>query len=184
MISKAEACALKERACALLASRRLRPRDLAVFDQMLFRARRFGAAVAEVSYSQLQAATGLCRQSISNALRTLREAGLIAAEARRVLVVLPDGGRIWKQLTNVYRFARLALARGRRRESTDQTDSKQSKNLIIRHLVDAVPAAARGAQRALADIARQREQALWSRAGEGPAIFDQPHQVRLPRPQK
>ena len=57
------------------------------------------------SYTILQAATGLCRQSIANALRRLEAAGILRITRRLVREVIDVGGfrmRICRQGSNLY----------------------------------------------------------------------------------
>ncbi len=59
------------------------------------------------SYSAIQEATGLCRQSIARALDRLERAGVLRITRRLVRIASEAGGIICRQWSNLYGFAAL-----------------------------------------------------------------------------
>lgn len=76
---------------------------LAVLRCLLLRFHNGTTGLCCPSYDTLQAATGLCRQSIANALQRLEAVGILSV-VRRLARVAIDGVVRCQQGTNIYRF--------------------------------------------------------------------------------
>jgi hypothetical protein len=74
---------------------------LAVLKALLLRFHRARDGICTPSYTVLQAATGLCRQSIANALKRLEAAGILHIMRRLVREVI-DGVTVCRQGSNLY----------------------------------------------------------------------------------
>jgi hypothetical protein len=78
---------------------------LAVLKALLLRFHRGPEGLCCPSYTVLQAATGLCRQSIANGLRRLEACGILRITRRLVRETIDGGGfplRICRQGSNLY----------------------------------------------------------------------------------
>ena len=78
---------------------------LAVLKAMLLRFHRGADGLCTPSYTVLQAVTGLCRQSIANALKRLEAAGILRITRRLVREISEEGVRICRQGSNLYGFS-------------------------------------------------------------------------------
>ena len=78
---------------------------LMVLRCLLMRFHNRGTGLCFPSYSAIQKATGLCRQSIASALHRLESAGLLVITRRLVRVAGMFGGTICQQCSNLYAFA-------------------------------------------------------------------------------
>ena len=78
---------------------------LSVLKALLLRFQRASDGMCAPSYTELQAVTGLCRQSIRNGLKRLEAAGILRI-TRRLVRELVDGGgymvRTIRQASNLY----------------------------------------------------------------------------------
>lgn len=108
-------CRVRRHAMGLLRLRILTAHDLAVLAAMLDHACPRGALAFSTTYDWLQKVTGLCRQTIADAIRRLDACGLV----RRFRTGRVVRGR-WRQYPNRY-FVSLS-------ESAQQTDTPRTKN--------------------------------------------------------
>jgi hypothetical protein len=84
----------------------LHPSGLQVFNALLFRFANTISGRCDPSYTALQEATGLCRDSISKSLKRLARCGLITITRRWLRVRDPASGQmVARQITNAYAFA-------------------------------------------------------------------------------
>jgi hypothetical protein len=74
---------------------------LRVLEVLLWRFHRAKDGYCAPSYTCLQAATGLCRQSIANALKRLEASGILKI-ARRLVREVIDGVMVTRQASNLY----------------------------------------------------------------------------------
>jgi hypothetical protein len=74
---------------------------LRVLEILLWRFHRAKDGYCAPSYTCLQAATGLCRQSIANALKRLEASGILKI-ARRLVREVIDGVMVTRQASNLY----------------------------------------------------------------------------------
>ena len=160
-LTAAEAGLIAGRGRKLLARGRVTHRQFALLDCLLWSCRAAGKATARVSYSQLQEKAHQARGTIAEGLAVLIRLGLVQRVRHRLLVVGQNGGRVWKQLPNVYRL----LTGADSREFSERTDS-QSPEITL--LTSTAPnRAVEEAQEALRRIAAARtakREADWRRA--------------------
>ena len=147
-LTSADAGAIAGRARKLLRAGEITHHQLALIDALLWTCRRAGIATARVSYSQLQVAAHLARSTIAAGLKALERLGLIQRTRHRVVATGANGGRVWRQLSNVYRLV------VNPREFVARADSKTQDSFKVLELVsyDEV----RAAQEALRRIAAAR----------------------------
>lgn len=111
----------RHHAMGLMRLRILTAPDLAVLQAMLDHACPRGALAFSTTYDWLQRVTGLCRQTIADAIRRLDACGLVHRHRSGRVV----NGR-WRQYPNRY-FVAVAAS-----ESTAQTDTPGSKDSYCR----------------------------------------------------
>ena len=104
-MTDADAGRIAGRARALLRLGEITRAQYALLDALLWTCRRRGQAVTRAAYSWLQTVVHAARSTIAAGLAALERVGLIARARSRVLAIGANGGRIWKQLPNSYRFA-------------------------------------------------------------------------------
>lgn len=149
-LSATDASTVASRARKLLAKGRITHRQYALLDCLLWSFRASGRATARVSYSILQERAHQARSTVAAGITVLLELGLIQRTRHRILITGQNGGRVWKQLTNVYRL----IVRSER-EFDEQTDSKPSEITSLGSTV--LSGAVKEAQEALRRIAQSRE---------------------------
>jgi hypothetical protein len=81
--------------------RSLRPEQAAALRALVLRFHRASDGYCAPSYTVLQAATGLCRQSIARALQRLEAAGILVI-CRRLIREVIDGVMVCRQGSNLY----------------------------------------------------------------------------------
>lgn len=149
-LSATGAGAVASRARKLLAKGRITHRQYALLDCLLWVCRTPGRATARVSYSILKERAYQARSTVAAGIKVLLSLGLIQRARHRILVTGQNGGRVWKQLTNVYRL----IVRSER-EFDDRTDSKTQEITSLGSTV--LSGAVKEAQEALRRIAQGRE---------------------------
>lgn len=122
--------------------------------QAMLACRRYGEQTVEASYSVLMAMTCSGRATVARAVARFEALGLLRVERRRVLLISPGGGRVWRQLTSLYHLARSAG----RREFPARTDSRSPDSSLMVKIAD--PGAAE-AQERLRQIGQRRLEALF-----------------------
>ena len=147
-MTAAEAGAIAGRARTLLRKGMLTHHQLALVDALLWTCRRAGTATARVSYGQLQTAAHLAKSTVAAGLTALERLGLIQRTKHRVLAIGANGGRVWRQLSNVYRLVVIS------REFVARADSKPQDSLQVVDLVSR--GEVRAAQEALRHITEAR----------------------------
>ena len=118
-LSMTGAGTVASRAHKLLAKGRITHRQYALLDCLLWSCRTSGRATARVSYSILQERAHQARSTVAAGIEVLLNLGLIQRTRHRILITGQNGGRVWKQLTNVYK-----LIVPSEREFDTRTDSK------------------------------------------------------------
>lgn len=149
-LSAAGAGMAAQRGRKLLAKGLITHRQYALLDCLLWGCRTPGRATARVSYSILQERAHQARSTVAAGIKVLLSLGLIQRTRYRILIVGQNGGRVWKQLTNVYRL----IVRSER-EFDDRTDSKTQEITYLGSTV--LSGAVKEAQEALRRIAQGRE---------------------------
>ena len=120
ILKAAEAGLIARRSRKLLARGRITHRQFALLDCLLWSCRATGKATARVSYSQLQRMAHQARSTVAGGVAMLVRLGLVQRVRYRLLVVGQNGGRVWRQLPNVYRLVVCADSR----EFDERTDSQ------------------------------------------------------------
>ena len=126
-LTAAEAGLIAGRGRKLLARGRITHRQFALLDCLLWSCRAAGKATARVSYSQLQEKARQARSTVAGGIAVLIRLGLIQRVRHRLLVVGQNGGRVWKQLPNVYRL----LTGADSREFDERTDSQSPEITLL-----------------------------------------------------
>jgi hypothetical protein len=98
--------------------------DFAVFDALLWGARQKGCDRVRVAYSRLQKLAHVCRDKLAKSIAKLAKLGLFQVVKSRVLVLMENGGKTWKQLANIYVFSAI------RRESVRRTEKIQHTKIL------------------------------------------------------
>ena len=164
-MSPAEAGALADRARKLRGAREITPHEYALFDALLWSCRRHGTSTTRAAYSQLQRLAGVARATIAGGLEALERVGLIARTKARIVATGVNGGRIWKQLPNTYRFLVSGAKRPISREFSGRPDSKpQEIHTVQLEVARPAQADARGALERIAADRAARQGAKWLRA--------------------
>jgi len=149
-LSATGAGTVASRARKLLAKGLITHRQYVLLDCLLWACRTPGRATARVSYSILQERAHQARSTVAAGIKVLLSLGLIQRTRHRILITGQNGGRVWKQLTNVYRL----IVRSER-EFNDRTDSKPPEITSLGSTV--LSGAVEEAQEALRRIAQGRE---------------------------
>lgn len=149
ILSATDAGMVASRARKLLAKGMLTHRQYALLDCLLWNCRAPGKATTRVSYSILQERAHQARSTVAAGLEVLLKLGLIQRTRNRILITGQNGGRVWKQLTNVYR-----LIMRSEREFDGRTDSKTPEVTSLGSTV--LNKAVEEAQQALRRIADHR----------------------------
>lgn len=149
ILSATDAGMVASRARKLLTKGRITHRQYALLDCLLWSCRTPGKATARVSYSILQERAHQARSTIAAGITMLLNLGLIQRTRHRILITGQNGGRVWKQLTNVYR-----LIVHSEREFDGRTDSKNPDITSLGSTV--LSKAVEEAQQALKQIADRR----------------------------
>jgi len=148
-LSAADAGLIARRGRKLLARGRITHRQYVLLDCLLWSCRAVGKATARVSYSQLQGRARQARSTIAGGITALVRLGVIQRVKHRLLVVGQNGGRVWKQLPNVYRV----MVETESREFSGRTDSK-APDIYMKDFVPSLDAVKTG--KILKQIAQQR----------------------------
>lgn len=144
-ITAADAGRLNQQARDMLKRGEISRTQLTLFEALLWTCRRPGQSTARAAYTLLQRGIHAARSTIAAGLAALERVGLIARQKTRVLAIGANGGRVWRQLPNVYSFAR-AEKRPISRESDCRPDSKPQ---VLTLHVEVAPAGQISAQEAL-----------------------------------
>ena len=153
-LSTTSAGTVARRARKLLAKGRITHRQYALLDCLLWSCRTPGRATARVSYSILQERAHQARSTVAAGIAVLLNLGLIQRTRHRILITGQNGGRVWKQLTNVYKL----IVRSER-EFDARTDSKLQEITSLGSTV--LSEGVKEAQEALRRVAQNRE-AQWT----------------------
>ena len=164
-MTPAEAGALADRARKLRGAREITPHQYALFDALLWSCRRHGTSTTRAAYSQLQRLAGVARATIAGGLETLERVGLIVRAKARVVATGANGGRIWKQLPNTYRFLKNGVKRPISREFSGRPDSKPQEVYTVQAVTsELLQEDAREALERIALDRAARQGAAWLRA--------------------
>ena len=164
-MTPAEAGALADRARKLRGAREITPHQYALFDALLWSCRRHGTSTTRAAYSQLQRLAGVARATIAGGLEALERAGLIVRAKARVVATGANGGRLWRQLPNTYRFLKNGAKRPISREFSGRPDSKpQEIHTMQVEAARPAQADARGALERIATDRAARQGAAWLQA--------------------
>ena len=149
-LSATAAGTIASRARKLLAAGRITHRQYALLDCLLWSCRTPGKAIARVSYSILEERAHQARSTVAAGIEVLLSLGLIQRTRHRILIIGQNGGKVWKQMTNVYR-----LIVPSEREFDGRTDSKTPEITSLGSTV--LSGAVKEAQEAISRIAQARE---------------------------
>ena len=149
-LSTADAGLIARRGRKLLARGRITHRQYVLLDCLLWSCRAAGKATARVSYSQLQKMAHQARSTVAGSISVLIRLRLVQRIRYRLLVVGQNGGRVWRQLPNVYRLVACAESR----EFDERSDSQSPEITLINSTI--LNRAVEDAQQALKRITDAR----------------------------
>ena len=157
-LSATDAGHVGRRGRKLLAAGRITHRQYALLDCLLWSVRAPGKSTARVSYSQLQEKAHQARSTVAGGIAVLVRLGLVQRVRHRLLVVGQNGGRVWKQLPNVYRL----LAGADSREFDERTDSQSPDiTLLGSTILNRAVEDARQALKRIAEARTAKREAEW-----------------------
>ena len=160
-LSAADAGLIARRGRKLLTRGRITHRQFVLLDCLLWSCRGAGKATARVSYSQLQRMVHQARSTIAGGIVMLVRLGLVQRVRHRLLVVGQNGGRVWRQLPNVYRLVACAVSR----EFDERTDSQSPEiTLLGSTTLNRAVENAQEALKRIAEIRGAKRAAEWRRA--------------------